>query len=359
MKMFKRKKIKDSANTTNIVSSRFMITSFLGLIICASCLCLTSYAWFTSTVSTENTTITLSTFSLTYSYTINDDDSLSTDYQTIENIEGISEEGLADDSVQLINDNGENLTKSETGTIASEDGNASYNIENASVTFTITTDGNGTGYCLITLDDATYYTYTISKSSQYSFTVNNANGKTITFKRIWGKDVSKDASYKQIDNNTIALTANGNDSNATGTESTANEILDTSKTYTTDEVTDGSKDTTTNTDCVAASETTTDATTDTSSGSDGSTDASTGEPSVENNNASSTEQSAEPTQSTETTSSEGSAEGGQPQELQADASTGTTEEENIDGQSDNAETPIVESETATDMQSTEVSTDSE
>ncbi len=187
MKMFKYKRIKD-----NNINSHFLITSFLGLIICATCLCLTTYAWFTSTINTSVSSINTPTYVLYYS--VDEKEKVELSFKDNEEVRYTTYTPDTNDSISITLSTGEN--------------------------------DNGTGYCLIKIGDDTYYTSLITKYSSYTFNVTNAKDKTIIFIPCWG-NIEKDESYKEIGDGGITFEAseisNEEQEKTTGDETKTNE----------------------------------------------------------------------------------------------------------------------------------------
>ena len=161
MKLFKDKEYKNNGDKTY----KFLITSLLSIFVCISLLCLTTYAWFTSTTSTSISTITSATYNLSYK-----------------------------------------IGDSDTSTNISNDGTTTYQIENNSVEITLTTTGNASnGYCVIKINEDIYYTDQITIDTSYTFTLDGANSYTITFIPYWGQ-LSLSIEGTKIENNsTLSL----------------------------------------------------------------------------------------------------------------------------------------------------------
>ena len=161
MKLFKDKEYNNNSDTTY----KFLISSLLSVIICISLLCLTTYAWFTSSISTSVETIKSSTYSL--SYKIGDGDEIAISYD--------------------------------------EDNYTSYTVSEDSVSIVLKALGTGTGYCVIKIDEDTYYTDQITIDTSYTFTLEGANGFTITFIPYWGQLSSSIEGTKIENNSTLSL----------------------------------------------------------------------------------------------------------------------------------------------------------
>ncbi len=194
MKLFKYKEY-NKHNTSNI-TYKYLMLSLFSVVICASLLCLTSYAWFTSTTVTSVSSVKAATYNLSY---------------------------------EIINDD-------ETSTSISEP----YRIESNSVKFKLTASETSasTGYCVIKVGDDTYYTDQIAAGSSLSFTVTGANGLEITFISYWGtNDIAE--TDKIIDGSTRSITSSDSSNEPAAASDFEFDIdADTNtETETTDEVT--------------------------------------------------------------------------------------------------------------------------
>ena len=161
MKLFKDKEYKNNSDITY----KFLISSLLSIFVCISLLCLTTYAWFTSTISTSVETIKSSTYSL--SYKIGDGDEIAISYD--------------------------------------EDNYTSYTVSEDSVSIVLKALGTGTGYCVIKINEDIYYTDQITIDTSYTFTLDGANSYTITFIPCWGQLSSSIEGTKIENNSTLSL----------------------------------------------------------------------------------------------------------------------------------------------------------
>lgn len=139
---------------------RLLAPSIVGICLCVVCLFSMSWAWFTSNVSAQTAAITTPTYSLTY--TANGSDAPETlDFKTANQV-----------------------TMADTSCVIS-----------------LTAQGTtgATGYCLVEVNGATYYTQNISVSNSYTFTVNANQGTAITITPKWGTRASAQGNI--IENN--------------------------------------------------------------------------------------------------------------------------------------------------------------
>ncbi len=179
MKLFKYKEY-NSNNTNSNITYKYLILSLFSVVICASLLCLTSYAWFTSTTSTSVSSVISPTYKLSYKV--------------------IKTDGSESDSIELSYDS-DSYTKYDAQTANNE-----TTEDSITITLTATGTNNATGYCVIKVGDKTYYTdqiivdNDIDTDSSYTFSLDNVSGKTITFIPYWGHMPSTISGTK-IENN--------------------------------------------------------------------------------------------------------------------------------------------------------------
>ncbi len=148
MKLFKYKE--HNNNNTSNITYKYLMLSLFSVVICASLLCLTSYAWFTSATSSSVSSIISPTYYLSYM--------IDGDTETVMPYAGLTTSAIDRDLVYI--------------------------------TLTATGTENAKGYCEIKVCDDTncayYYTNYITANSSYSFTLTSTNAKTITFIPHWG-----------------------------------------------------------------------------------------------------------------------------------------------------------------------------
>ena len=175
MKLFKTKNKNAIKNNDNNIYHLFL-TSIIGISFCFICLCGTTYAWFTSTVSTNINTVKSATYSVTVT------------------------EPQSSDDIKIEKDgNNTKLTFNNTGT---------YNI-------TITPDQNNNvskGYCIVNYKDTNYYTENLISNS-FTFIVNATENDVLTITPNWGTYPSTSEIKDASNINSISSASNGGESN--------------------------------------------------------------------------------------------------------------------------------------------------
>ena len=176
MKLFcKTKNKKEIRNNDNNIYHLFL-TSIIGISFCIICLCGTTYAWFTSTVSTNINTIKSATYSVTVT------------------------EPQSSDDIKIEKDgNNTKLTFNNTGT---------YSI-------TIAPDQNNNvskGYCIVNYKNTNYYTENLTSDS-FTFIVNATENEVLTITPNWGTYPSTSEIKDASNINSIFSASNGGESN--------------------------------------------------------------------------------------------------------------------------------------------------
>lgn len=145
---------------TDKAFSRLMLISILSILICITCLCSATWAWFGADSSVDGNTVSSGQFDL---------------------------------EISVTNANGETVTLAKNAV-----GQTVYTFESAGVyviTLCTTKDTTVTkGFCTMNVSSNTYYTDSIfAEAAPFTFTVDvKADGTTVTFSPAWGIPSAKD-----------------------------------------------------------------------------------------------------------------------------------------------------------------------
>ena len=169
MKLFKIKNKKEIKNNDNNIYHLFLL-SIISISFCIICLCGTTWAWFTSAVSTNINTVKSATYSVTVTAIKEDSTNISS---TVEN----------------------NITS------ITFPSNGTYDI-------TISPNGNANkGYCIVNYKNTNYYTENLI-SDNFTFIVNATENDALTITPNWGT-CSETANILNNENNTIGTSSGG------------------------------------------------------------------------------------------------------------------------------------------------------
>lgn len=149
------KKIDTTEKLTDKAFSRLMLTSVLAILICITCLCSATWAWFTASSANGGNTVTSGVFRL--------------------------EALVVDENAEAVT-----VTPQADGTLSCKLGG----VGTYAVTLRLTEDTTvSKGFCVVTVADAHYQTAAIylTDTEDFTFTLDaRAANLTVTFKSAWG-----------------------------------------------------------------------------------------------------------------------------------------------------------------------------